>query len=306
MEIAAAIEQRFAAVEARGWMHAREVGAVHGTEVRVGADTPVVTASVIKIVICAAFARAVASGALDPREPIEVPANLRVGGSGTTACLDPVRMSLRDLARSMMTVSDNAATDLVLERTGGAEIAALLDALGLTATHVRGGMHWGHMRVVEALGFESPHDLDGQLKRADPDAVRALGWLDPEHANSSTPREITTLLDALWSDRAGPPQACAFVRELMGEALTTHGLAAAFPDDGYRVAAKTGTLPTIRNEAGVITHPDGRRYAVAVFTRTASLSSARPDVDAAIGEAARLAVASLRERSGRPRPAGPG
>lgn len=292
MDLATRIEQRFASLEASVGLHVAELGGARS--VSVNAEVPVVLASVVKVVLCVAFARQVAAGALDPRAPIDVPEELRLGGSGATGCLDPVRMSLRDLARSMMTVSDNAATDVVLEHTGRAAIAGVLDELGLSATRFRGGMRWGHVRVVETLGLPTPRDLDGQLQRADPQAVRALGWLDPAHANASTPREIADLLHAIWRDRAGPPAACAFVREVMAGALTTHGLAAAFADTGATVAAKTGTLPTIANEAGVVSYPDGRRYAIAIFTRTAAVAPARPDVELAIGASARMAVESLR------------
>jgi beta-lactamase class A len=61
-----------------------------------------------------------------------------------------------------------------------------------------------------------------------------------------------------------------------------------------QVAGKTGTLPPWRNEAGVITYPDGRRYAVAVFTRAESFAPRLPAVDASIGRAARLALDHLR------------
>ena len=42
-----------------------------------------------------------------------------------------------------------------------------------------------------------------------------------------------------------------------------HRLGSAF-GDGYRRGAKTGTLPAIRNESGVVECPDGRRFAVLV------------------------------------------
>jgi beta-lactamase class A len=44
----------------------------------------------------------------------------------------------------------------------------------------------------------------------------------------------------------------------------------------------------------VLTYPDERRYAVAVFTRADSLAQRQPAVDASIGRAARLAVDHLR------------
>jgi beta-lactamase class A len=44
----------------------------------------------------------------------------------------------------------------------------------------------------------------------------------------------------------------------------------------------------------VVTYPDGRQFAVAVFTRSDSLTDRNPALDAAIGQAARLAVEGLR------------
>jgi beta-lactamase class A len=286
------IRTLFASVEAQGFLDVREIGG--SGSVSVDADAPVAAASVIKILLCLAFAREVAAGTIPAAERAEVPAAHRVGGAGTTGCRDPVQMSLRDLALFMMTTSDNAATDVILERTGRAAIDAVLDELNLSETHFRGGMMWGHMRVVEALGLPSARDLDDQIEGADQAAVWSLAWLDPKRSNASTARDITRLLEAIWTDGAGPPEACAFVRSAMAQQLTTHRLAAGFEQDGVRVAGKTGTLPAIRNEAGVVAYPDGRRYAAAVFTRAGSLSPRRPQIDGAIGTAARMAVEHLR------------
>jgi beta-lactamase class A len=290
------IAATFADVGVAGFLHARALGTDTdtGTDIELGidADTQVVTASVIKIVFALAFFREVAAGRIDPRERVEVPAQLRLGGPGTTGFADPPLVSLRDLALSMLTVSDNAATDIVYARAGRAAIDAVLADLELRATHVRSDMTSAHRRVVEQLGFPDERDLDARLARADPDAVRALAWLDPVHANASTPRETTALLEAIWSDRAGPPQACASVREAMAQQVSTGRLASGFGPE-MTIAAKTGTLPGIRNEAGVVTTPDDRGFAVAVFTRGGSLAEREPRVDAAIGRAARLAVDEL-------------
>ncbi|MFP3813852.1 serine hydrolase, partial [Bacillus sp. SIMBA_005] len=66
-----------------------------------------------------------------------------------------------------------------------------------------------------------------------------------------------------------------------------------FPSE-VKIAAKTGTVPAWRNEAGVVTYPDGRQYAVAVFTRADSLAERLPAVDASIGRAACAAVEHIR------------
>jgi beta-lactamase class A len=288
--LADVLAARFARAGARGFLHARELAS--GAEVGLHADAPVAVASVIKVAFAIAFAREVAAGRLDARERVEVPDSLRLGGSGTTGFLDPPLISLRDLARLMLTVSDNAATDVVLAATGRAAVTRVLDGLDLRHTHARHDMAGAHRAVVAELGLDAERDLDAQLAQSDPDAVRALDWLDPAHANASTPREVTALLAAIWTDRAGPAEACAFVREAMGEQVTTQRLASGFGPE-VAVAGKTGTLPGVRNEAGVVTLPDGRRVAIAVFTRCESLADRNPAVDAAIGDTARMAVKAL-------------
>jgi beta-lactamase class A len=288
------IAATFHAVGARGFVHAREIspGQDNATEIDLDADHPVSAASVIKIVFAVAFARAVAHGRLDPRERVEVPAELRLGGSGTAGFADAPLVSLRDLALLMMTVSDNAATDVIYARLGAEAIADVLSDLELNNTRVRSDMTSAHRRVAAELGFPDTTDFDARLAAADPEAVGALAWVDPARANATTPRDMTSLLSAIWTDRAGPPEACALVRDAMGHQENTQRIASGFAG-AVAVAGKTGTIPFVRNEAGVVSYPGRRRFAVAVFTRSDSLEDRNPAIDAAIGEAARLAVESL-------------
>lgn len=295
MSVEAEIVAGFSAVGARGFVHACEIGR-HGDSaavVDVDGNRPVASASVIKIVFAVAFARAVSAGRIDPRERVEVPAELRIGGSGTAGFFDPPLVSWRDLASLMITVSDNAATDLVYGRVGRTEIEAVIDDLELTDTHVRSDMTSAAKRVAGELGFPDEHDLDARLATADPEKVHALGWLDPRRANATTAMDTTRLLQAIWTDQAGPPESCAFVRGAMSRRENTQRLAAGF-DGEVEVAGKTGTLPFVRNEAGVVSYPDGRRYAVAIFTQTQSAFPRDAAVDAAIASAARIAVNALR------------
>lgn len=131
------------------------------------------------------------------------------------------------------------------------------------------------------------------LSEIDPVRVRAWRSLDPQRTTRSTPAEVTKLLRLIWRDEAGPPEACAEVRRIMALQVWPHRLTAGFPDN-VTVAGKTGSLPGIRNEAGVVVYPDGRRYAVGVFTRAEVYAGRTPRVDAAIGAAACAAVEMLR------------
>lgn len=286
------IRRMFRDAGATGILHVREIGS--SREVGVGADEPVVLASTFKIAVAVAFERAVSAGVIDPAERTTVIAERRRGGVGTAGFTDDVTASLRDLARLMMTLSDNAAADVVLDRVGHPAVDAVLADLGLARTRIVGGAGdlWDAMAADLGAGADAV-GIDAAMAAASPDQIRAMSVLDPARTTASTPRDMTTLIDAIWTDRAAPPDACARVRDVMARQLWPQRLRSGFADD-VRVAGKTGTLPSIRNEVGAVTYPDGGVYAVAVFTRADSLARILPDVDRAIGMAARRAIEHLR------------
>jgi beta-lactamase class A len=205
--------------------------------------------------------------------------------------LDEIELSVRDLAHLMMTVSDNTATDVLMRMVGVDRINATLAELGLEQTTLVGD--------CDALlsTFSADTGLDamplGGFAAVDPEALRRWRVLDPIKTSRSTAAEMSRLLAMIWRDEAGPAEACAEVRRIMAHQVWPHRLTQGFPD-GVTLAAKTGTLPGIRNEAGVASFPDGKRYAVAVFTRSATYVDRQPAVDTAIGRAAFAAVSALR------------
>jgi beta-lactamase class A len=84
---------------------------------------------------------------------------------------------------------------------------------------------------------------------------------------------------------------------MMSRQVTRQRLAPGFPRSGVQVAAKSGSLlGIIRNEAGVITMPEGRRYAAAIFTRANRPYVNEHEINAAIGAAAARAVEYLDRR----------
>ncbi|MBP2478794.1 beta-lactamase class A [Crossiella equi] len=253
-------------------------------EVAVRADTPVCLASVFKLPLLVAFH----NSGLDPAARVTLRPEDRSGGpTGVGAMRDEVTMSLRDLAYLAIAVSDNAAADALLDRVGIEALNALLTRLGLTETVVR--HRAGDFAATMAADAGGP---DPALL-ADPAVLARLRVLDPARTNRSTAREMTRLLGLVWHDEVpGGPE----IRRALGLQVWPHRLSSGFPFDDVRVSGKTGTLPTIRNEVGVVEYPDGGRYAVAVFTRAASTAFALPAADAVIGTTARLAVDHLRAR----------
>ena len=87
-----------------------------------------VLASVFKVALVTALYRT----ELDLTQRVEIDA--RSGGpTGVSAMLDPVALSLRDLAYQALAVSDNAAADVLFDTVGDAPVAELLRELGLAA-----------------------------------------------------------------------------------------------------------------------------------------------------------------------------
>ena len=283
----------FTRAGAVGFLHAREIGVADGPEIEVGADEPVVLASVFKILVLVAYVRAVESGDLDPTERTTVTARYRTGGVGTAGFSDDVEASWRDLALNMMSMSDNAATDVIYHRLGAEAVREGITHLGIESTHHIGCWEELFDSVVADLGGTADSDLEELLGGATPEQIWGLRILEPARTSGSTPRDVTTLLNALWTDTAAPAAASATARDIMAQQIWPHRLSSAFPAE-VKIAAKTGTLPSWRNEAGVITYPDGRQYAVAVFTRAESLAERQPRVDASIGQAALAAIEHLR------------
>jgi beta-lactamase class A len=286
-----AIEAAFRSAGVVGHLHARDLDT--GREIGVRSDAPVVLASVFKVPLLVTFFRRAAAGLLDPAEQVTLGAADRVAGpTGVSALLDEVRMSLRDLACMMIAVSDNTAADAVFDRVGVEEINATMKDLGLPGTHVLGN---GRDLLDSMVADGGVADLGELWERLDePGMLGRLGALDPARTSRSTPREMAALMGLIWRDEAAPAEECAQMRRLFGLQVWPHRLSSGFPYDDVRVSGKTGTLPTLRNEIGVVEYPDGGRYAVAVFTRAAITASVLPQADAVIGTSARLAVEALR------------
>ncbi|MEV0348805.1 serine hydrolase [Nonomuraea sp. NPDC050680] len=275
----------FGAAGVIGWLHATDLRS--GREIGLGSDEPLPTASMFKVPLMVEFCRQADAGLVDPASRVTVGAADRVTGpTGLCAMLDDVTISLRDLGHLMITLSDNTAADALLARVGREEINAMLDGFGLRETRVRQSCRDIHESMAEDAGHGWPY--------LDPEDIARLRVLDPPRTNSATPREMTTLFGLIWRDQAASAESCAWMRNVLNLQVWSHRLASGFPYDDVEVSGKTGTLPTLRTEAGVIEYPDGGQYAVAVFTRSVSTALNQPRADAVIGTAARMAVDHLR------------
>ncbi len=288
----ARLEEILRTAGCEGSVHALDIDS--GVAVGSHAERVVVAASVFKVAVALEVYRQAAAGNLRVTDHVRIDEGNRTAGpTGLSNGQDPATLSLRDLASLMLSISDNTATDVLIARVGLDRINATMRALGLRHTVLVGDLRDLIASIIEDAGVSRLDDL-WSLSESERDArLGRCRALQPERATRTTSGDMTRLLRGIWRDEAAPAAACAEVRRLMGQ-QESHRLAVGFPD-GIRVQAKSGSLMgRIRNEIGVVTYPDGRRYAVAVFTRSQRGASRQPAIDGAIGAAAALAIEELR------------
>jgi beta-lactamase class A len=194
------------------------------------------SASLIKLPILAAFWETVEAGRLDPGERVTVPAEaLRVEGTGVLKALAPgLQPTWSDLATLMITVSDNVATNLIIDRLGKEAIQGWIDKAGLAETRIERRMMDRSAMSAGRGNWTSAADMEAIL------LAIAAGTC----VSGGASREMRRVLEAQQiQDRLG---------RRVGE--------------GVRVANKTGNFADVIHDAGIVSSPNGV-LVVAVLTQ---------------------------------------
>jgi beta-lactamase class A len=191
-------------------------------------------ASSIKICVLAELYRQAQQGKLKLTDMYTVSAADLVQDSDIMGGLTPgvTQITLRDLATMMVAVSDNSATNVLIDRVGMDNVNAFLNSQGLRDTRLR-----RKMMDLKAAG-------EGR-------------------ENVSTPNEMAKLLQTLYQGK--------ILNKVMTDdffkVLATHKdswIPRHLPDD-LKIADKPGALEGVRNDSGVI-FVDKRPYILCVMT----------------------------------------
>jgi beta-lactamase class A len=167
-----------------------------GTVFEILPDEQFPQASVIKLAVLYELYRQAEEGKVDLAEVTQPPA-ARVEGGGVLQLLGPeVRLPWRDVAVLMMGWSDNAATNLLIDRLGLQAVNRRLDSLGLPKTRLRRRM----MDLEAARRGEENVSTPAEMRRLI-EAIYAGTGLTPERARdlrvlAATPKN-TTFREAL-------------------------------------------------------------------------------------------------------------
>lgn len=211
-------------------------------------------ASSIKLTILLELLRQDQEGKLSLDEKHTLRRSETVGGDAILYMLGDgtVTMTLRDLATFMVVLSDNSATNILIDRVGMTNVNAEVQRLGLTQTKLR-----RHMMDLEA----AQHGDE----------------------NVSTPREMARLLEKV---RAGQALDAAHTREYFRllELPKESEFHTALPDT-VRIADKPGSLEAVRCDTGIVEIP-GHPFVISVMTTYLANGNAGQE---AIEKVARLA-----------------
>ena len=191
-------------------------------------------ASSIKICVLAELYRQAQHGKLKLTDMYTVNAADLVQDSDIMGGLTPgvTQITLRDLATMMVAVSDNSATNVLIDRVGMENVNAFLSAQGLRDTRLR-----RKMMDLKAAG-------EGR-------------------ENISTPNEMAKLLQSLYQGKILNKE----MTDDFFKVLATHKdswIPRNLPDD-LKIADKPGALEGVRNDSGVI-FVDKRPYILCVMT----------------------------------------
>lgn len=229
-----AIASRVAQGPGKVWIAAKNLKT--GQTYQLRGNEKVRTASTIKLpVLVEVFAQA-AEGKLKMDELLTLREADMVSGSGVLREFSPgIQLPLRDVARMMIVVSDNTATNMIIGRVNADAVNARMDQFGLPATR--------SMRKVRGDGT--------QLKAAE--GWSKAGLLDENKRfglGSSTPLEMLRLLELLEKGEVVSKSASKEMLEILGRQQYTEGLGRKL--ENLKSASKSGSLDHLRSDVGII------------------------------------------------------
>lgn len=223
------------------WLSAKNMET--GARFALGEHQKVRTASTIKLPIMCAVYQGVAENRWKLSDKLLIRDGDKVSGSGIIREFDEgTQLSIRDAMHVMIVVSDNTATNLILDRITADYVNTCCDAWNLPGTR--------SMRKVRGDG--------NQLKA--PTGWSRAGLLEENKKyglGSTTPAEMVSLLERLErgeivSAAASKEMIATLKRQQLKEGIGRR------VDATMPVASKSGSLDALRSDVGIVYSPGGR------------------------------------------------
>jgi len=220
-------------------------------------DRPFRAASPVKIPIMIELYRQIDAGVRGLDDRYRLRTADRTAGSGVLRELhEGTELTLRDLIYLMISISDNTATNVLIDLAGMDNVNATMRSLGMTRS---------------TLGRK----MKGRPAQGD------------EQENWATPNDYARVIAAILAHEAASPDACERMVAMLETQSCKRRIARYLPDgEGIRWGSKTGQITGVTNDVGFVMTERGTLI-VSVFCE------ALPDPhvgEQLIGEIARAAM----------------
>lgn len=232
---------------------------LQGNVIAINADEKFETASTIKVYILAALFDAIEKGKASLSDMLEYKKEHEIDGSGVMNSLEiGTVMSVKNIATLMIIVSDNIATNILIDYLGVDNINACIQALGCKDTILHNPIDF---EKYDKLGTSTPRDYASMWERM------AQGTLISPEASA---------------------QMLAICKQQHYNSMLTKSIPAYYLDpdnfdDGeiIYVASKSGSMNACRNDGGIISTPYGK-YVIVLFNKEFSDAMYYPEHPATV------------------------
>ena len=233
------VQNAIAGFQGKVWIYAKNLDT--GKEYSLRGDEQTRTASTIKLAIMATAFKEVADGKIHWNDPLEITKEKKQGGTGVLyQFTDGTKIDLKSALHLMIVVSDNTATNLVLDEVGTDNVNDYMDSLGLTDLKV--------MRKIGG-GLESKAYADPRNK------LFGLG--------RCSPHQMVRLVEMMERGELVSKEASAEMISIMKDQQYKDGIGRGEPDT-IPVASKSGALDRFRADVGIVYTRRGR-IAMAIY-----------------------------------------
>ena len=217
------VQQAVTAAERDGAVLGVAIAAPNGERFAHNGARRFVAASTVKVPLMITLFREIDAGRRSLAEPYVLRAADRASGSGVMLHLhEGMEFTLGDLVYLMISISDNTATNILIDLLGIAAVNATMRDLGMTSSTLA-----RKMRGRAATGDE------------------------PE--NSATPEDYALVIAALLGNAAASPASCAEMIAFLEKQQNDRRIARHLPKtDRPRWGSKTGSVPGVVNDVGFI------------------------------------------------------
>jgi len=248
-ELMAAIEREIAWFGGTVGVFARNL--TTGEEIAYDPDTLRPTASTFKVPVMVELFNQVEQGTVSLDDRLVANERNATKGSGILRDLRPgVELSVEDVATLMIVVSDNQATNMLLDLLGIENINATMAAKGFPKT-----------RIVNRIDFPAIGD-------------------DGKNLAASTPRELAGIMAGIATNTILSEASCTAMLAILRKQHFLDTVARYFPytpfaaemgrpDNGLRVYNKTGSWSGMRGDVALIEWP-GTRYTIGLISEGAT------------------------------------